>query len=287
MKKFPVYAVFALSIALVSFSSCVPRGESPSNLVLSGDGAQSKTPEKPRFRRPSGGPAVLLAMGESWAARPEILADLAAEYGRSADGGSLRVMRYPEDFKVEGRVRLSALAAEASDSRVSTVLALGCPEGTFRELLRIRNTRPGIRIASLLPEDDPLSAESSSDFVVDQFADKAILADETGSGLSDSDISFLLLAAALASEKLDAGANPVPILSESLLAARKASGKKKYALSWRFEPWIDSDSGLRSFNHAVLDMRIADAAGGAAPVSGGTAPDEAPEEALPGGGLDE
>lgn len=256
MKNLSFYRFLAiLFLGCTLVAACKPEGKDTSRVILSGDKKPVLAKVAPRFRRAAGGPVVLLALGESWASRPEILADITAEYGLLEDGGMLNILRYPEDFLTEGRVRLSALTAEASDAAVSMVIALGTPQGTSRELMRIRSSRSDIRLVSVFPEDEILPAEAASDLVLDQAISGDILADEGDLALTEADISFLLLVASLAGEKILPGSSVSKLFPDVLESARKTTGRRMEALSWTFKPCIDPDTGLKAFNHLLLDVR--------------------------------
>lgn len=235
---------------LFCVTACKPSPQVPDPVYVSG----AEAPEKTVFRRKPENRRIVLALGASWSNRPVILKHLLSEYGDLSSGGILQILNYPEDFLVEGRVRLSVLTAVASDALVDTLITLGTPQGTARELLRLHASRPELHIITLFPEDDALEVEAASDFVLEQAAPSELLADETASAISDSDVSFLLLVAAFAGEQNILELSPLTFIEKAIEKAHKLKYKKNGTQEWKMLPRIDPDTGLKARNHMLLEI---------------------------------
>lgn len=234
---------------LFLFASCNPPAKVSEPLYVSG----AEPVEKANFRRKPENRRIVVALGTSWTNRPVILKHLFAEYGTISSGGIVQILTYPEDFLVDGRVRLSILTAAASDVLVDTLITLGMPEGTVRELSRLHASRPEIHIITLFPEDEALQVEAASEFVLEQAVSTELLAVESNSALSDSDVSFLLLVAAFVSEN-KGETSPLVNIEKAIEKGRQITREKKAAKEWKFLSRIDPDTGLKARNHVLLDI---------------------------------
>lgn len=248
--------LFSLVLSLFfCISSCKPSNKLLETVLVSETSVQveAETQKKIVFRRKAENRRILVALGPSWSNQPAILKHLLAEYGAVSSGGIVQLLQYPDDFLVEGRVRLSVLTAAASDILVDTVITLGTPDGTVRELSRLHASRPELHILTLFPEDDALMVEAASELVIEQAVSSELLADEDGSALSNTDVSFLLFAVALSGESTDK-ISPLRCIELSVERARQLSRDKKAATGWAFLPRIDPDTGLKSRNHVLLKL---------------------------------
>jgi hypothetical protein len=245
-------------------------------------GAKDETPRAHAPRHKPADHRVLVMVGPSFAGRPELLSPVVEEYGVLDDAipespGMMTVMTWPDSFIVEKRPRLSKLTEAAEDPRVTIVATLGAPEGTVRELNRLRSSRPDLKILSLFGEDAALQLEAVSDLVLDRTSPKGILEDENatpGALLSDEAAGVLLLGALLSAEDRDQSTAPLVKLSVSLDAARSYARNRHFGSDWTVSAFVDPDTGLKSRNHLVVDIpQTAPAPSGAqstaAPVAGG------------------
>lgn len=235
-------------------------------------GARDETPRAHAPRHKPADHRVLVMIGPSFAGRPELLSPAVEEYGVLDSAipespGMMTVMTWPDSFIVEKRPRLSKLTEAAEDPAVTIVATLGAPEGTVRELNRLREARPDVRIVSLLGEDAALSLEAVSDLVLDRASPKGILEDENatpGSLLSDEAAGVLLLGALLSAEDRDQSAAPLVKLSVSLDAARSYARNRHFGSDWTVSAFVDPDTGLKSRNHLVVDIPQTASAGSGA-----------------------
>lgn len=246
-----------LCFFVILFSGCsgkAPSSGSPADVAEANvEDTSRKFP--PRHR--DADHIVVVMLGEDYVGRPAILDALVTEYGLSGFGGMVLRLDYPESFKEGSRTRLAVLAERASDPSVTVVLALGAPEGTVRELNKIRANAPGTKILNLFPLDETLPCEAVSDLVADYPSPDELLADENAtppagsSLLDDGSLAQLMLASVLAWDGTSPGA-PVELLSASLETARDLMKLKKNAAVWKLAPWVDPDTGLKSRNHLVV-----------------------------------
>ena len=202
--------------------------------------SQKSTQRPPR--RKHEGYTVLLVTGPAYASGEGLPAHLLGEYGDGENGGML--------------VTADNLKATESLPEGSVILTLGAREGTARDLARLRDRVPGLRIVSIFPLDEPLQVESLSDLVIDRITPSGILADEQAAAqesLSVPDLSFLLLVAALSVDIPEVPPLPEKRLTEALARARSNARLRNAGSTWTFAPWVDPETGLRSGNHCVLD----------------------------------
>lgn len=222
----------------------------------------SETPDKPLVRKPRRGNAdhrVLVMLGPGYSGRPEALEPLLSEYGLAGSGGMVEALSYPESFTVDKRIRLNVLSERAKEPGTTVLLTVGAPEGTLHELNKIRTAHPLMKIVSMFPLDDSLPVEAVSDILLDFKASGEMMADENapaGPALSDSGLGVLLLSGALAADSRDAEASPIEILSGSFEQARILSKQKRAAAGWTLACFTDTDTGLRSRNHLILELPL-------------------------------
>lgn len=265
MKRFrPLSAILCLALCSLGFASCArkaPVSVSPDAVPPATASAfAAEGPAKITVRKPRHGPAdhrVVVMLGEEYASRPRLLEPLYAEYGIAGFGGMVVPLSWPGSFLVEKRPRLSVLSEIAREPDTTILVTVGAPEGTVRELEKIRNTRPGMKILTLFPLDEPLPVEAVSDLVLDFKASDQPLADEnapSGPLLDDSSMGVILLALALAGEDLSSGVSPLDAVSGALDRAGSLARQKKEVSGWSFSSYVDPETGLRSRNHLVLSV---------------------------------
>ena len=226
MKHIVLFSI-VLSLLFVVFS-CKPslKPLEPVSVSETSTQVEGETQKKILFRRKAENRRILVALGPSWSNQPSVLKHILAEYGDVSSGGIVHLLQYPDDFLVEGRIRLSVLTAESSDVLVDTLITIGTPAGTVRELSRLHASRPELHILTLFPEDDALLVEAASELVLEQAVPSELLADEDSLSLSNTDVSFLLLALALSGENRDE-VSPLKRIELSVEKARKLSHDKK------------------------------------------------------------
>lgn len=245
-----------------SLASC---GFFGSSKAVSGSDASGTVSETPKARAPRHKPAdhrILVMLGPDFSGKPAVISELADEYGLLDSAipespGMMTVLTWPDSFMVEKHARLNVLKTAADDPAVTIVVTIGAPEGTVRELVRIRAARPEVKIVTLFAEDNALPLEAVSDIVIDRVLPEGVLDDENSSasaGLTDEETGLLLLGSALSAEEKDLTVPPLARLTTALDAARGLSKQKRLGSDWVFSPFIDPDTGLRSRNHLTVEI---------------------------------
>ncbi|HOT61376.1 MAG TPA: hypothetical protein PLU93_00780, partial [Treponemataceae bacterium] len=84
--------------ACLAFAACRARPTS-----------EGASPDRPASRARDSDRRVLVVLGPLYAGKGEILAGASAALGLADSGGELRVLSYPTDFTVEGRVNPKVL----------------------------------------------------------------------------------------------------------------------------------------------------------------------------------
>lgn len=196
---------------------------------------------------------VVVLLGSEYAAREAVLAPLIAEYGLAGSDGMAVILRYPESFAENKRVSFSALSAAASMPKTTVIVTIGAPEGTARELAKIRKDHEKMHIITLFPFDESISTEAVSSLVVDSPVSDDVPEGESAVMLSDADIGVLLLASVLFGESFDEKKSPLLRMTESLEAARKIVRLKKADANWKLSSCIDTGTNLRSWNHVSFE----------------------------------
>lgn len=231
--------------------------------------AEGESPNRSAFRARESDRRVLVVLGPGYAGKGEILAGASATLGLADAGGELRVLSYPADFTVEGRVNPKVLSEAAAEPRVDAVVALGAPAGFSREFAKIREARPAMPVVALICDDETLPLEASCGIVVDyattdaagvsvrddDAAAGAALADEASSAIPDADLSLLLLAAVHYARGTEAA--PVDRMTAAMTRAARETRQRGAQDGWSFEHFADPDTGLRSSNHLVASRRRA------------------------------
>lgn len=209
-----------------------------------------KVVRKPRHRENDH--KVVVLTGPEFAANREILDALISEYGLDGSGGMVVPLQYPDSFLEEKKLVMSRLSDAVSAPGVTTLVTVGAPEGVVRELLKIRSSKPELRIASLFTQDDMLRVELASDLTLEYAPAGEILADENATAMPSADVDALILAATLALEDPDKSIAPLQRLQTSLDAARGFLKRKTAGAAWKIDAWLDPDTNLRSRVRLVL-----------------------------------
>lgn len=196
---------------------------------------------------------VVVMLGSEYAVREGILAPVIAEYGLAGSDGKAVILRYPESFTENKRVSFSALSAAASMPKTTVIVTIGAPEGTARELAKIRKNHEKINIITLFSFDESISIEAVSSLVIDSPISDDVPENESPVTLSDADVGILLLASVLFGESSDGEKTPLLRLTESLEGARKLVRLKKTDANWKLSSFIDTGTNLRSWNHVSFE----------------------------------
>lgn len=245
MKKLSFFAACLGSGALISavLSSCDAIRMPPAsagNAAAAAVADKASVPAKKLPRHALDGRRIALYAGADYTSKAPFEA-LEIEYGLTHEGGMLF---YPAN-----------LTEAASDTELTAVITLGSPERTVRGLENLRSARSELSIISIFPADEVLAVEAVSDLVIDIPASSSLMADETASSafaVSDRDLSYILLAAALFAEQRRDLA-PLARFDLALEAVRKEMRDPIAGRDWNISQYIDTDSGLKARNHLVID----------------------------------
>ncbi|GMO57706.1 MAG: hypothetical protein Ta2A_03190 [Treponemataceae bacterium] len=173
-----------------------------------------------------------------------------------ADMGLIMPFVYPDDFTRGSTARIADLYEKIADGRLRALILAGSPEQTNRVLAKInedRETALGYTIVSISSQDDVIGTEAVSDIVLD-FAHTALTAqaDLGESGLPEETeqsgaeyLSEIIVDMAAYFYNIPA---PLPPDSELPLHLEKMLGE-----TWSVKPFIDSETGMRSLNHFVIE----------------------------------
>lgn len=256
MKRLSPLAYVSLCLGLTLFIGCSARDPAPAAAFNADSVGTENAAKAPAPRHRAADHQVLVMLGPTYASRPAILDGLISEYGLAGSGGMTFRLYYPDSFKDGSKTRLSILSERASDPSVTIVVTVGAPEGTVRELAKIREARPDVRVVTLFPDDDILPSESVSTLLVNLPEAGELLADEGASAASgsidDAALGMLILASVLAEEKPVATEAPLARLTACLETARTLLRLRKDETRFALAPYVDPDTGLRSRNHLVV-----------------------------------
>jgi len=172
------------------------------------------------------------------------------KYGIEAEGGLIMPLLYPDDFKHGGTGRISLLPEIIKDKGIGGIILLGAPENTHNALADIRSSyggNPPFPIFSFFPQDDILGMEYASDFVLENAqlpSDSTLPQEEQNqkllkkvSSLLDSSIQYMAHVG-------------IPLRHDENLHARVQTIVGNFG---KISRYVDSESGLQSINHFVLD----------------------------------
>ena len=216
--------------------------------------------------------SVLVLAGENYPEESGIADFVLWEYGLARTRPDVRFLYWPRTFEEQdASLRLLSNTARAQEPKI--VAAIGAPEGTLRELRRIRSEFPDAKIIAIFTADDALEVEAVSDLVIDMDISaveaSGIGADiaeeeETAVDITAREAALLLLGAVLSMEESgDAGVSESARLESAMRFAVAAAAQADAAFSaprWQYVQSTDPDTGLRSRRH-VLIRKAQDAAG--------------------------
>jgi hypothetical protein len=197
---------------------------------------------------------ILVMLGSGFSTHPAILDDLVNKYGLTSSGGMVSSLLYPQSFTEGKKISLQLLSESADAPGTTIVVTVGAPEGTVRELNKIRRTHPDMQILTLFPAEQGLASEAVSSLLIDYTVSGDVLAAETGKTLSDADLGVLVLATVLSVEKPDPAVSPLLRLVTSVDSARFILKQKKPLVSWKITPFLDPETNIPSRNHVVLEV---------------------------------
>lgn len=239
------YIGIACIVIATTLTAC--SGKNPSFFPASED-ASASVQDKPRAPRREMAPfrVALHAEGE-FAERAKLADFLRAEYGDDSSGGML--------------IEAESLRFAESLPERSIVILVGADEQDSRDLARLRDASPTLRVVSLFALAEPLPLESLCDLVIDLEAGSALMEQEESSALSrfsDSEIGFLLYVAALAFDREEdpsVGTSPINRVNEAIDRARTYTKNRSAGIGWQFAAYQDPETGLRAANHLVFSSK--------------------------------
>ena len=179
----------------------------------------------------------------------KMTAELEARYGSSADGGLILPLVFPDDFKKGGRTYASELVSMLDGENICGIILLGAPDGTHKAVARLQDSFGGTLpypVFSFFSQDDVLAMEDSSDILIDK-AQKAKI-----DGMVDNEDELTFVEEV---PQILRTAVRIITLSDSPFEKNAAllETAKLLACGTKLERYVDSDTGLVSVNHFVLE----------------------------------
>ena len=162
--------------------------------------------------------------------------------------GLIKIMIFPDDFMVSGKIRVSSLYAKLKEENPAGLIILGSPEGICNSVARLEdlyeNRKLPYAVIQLFPQDDILGTESTSNFVLD-YAKKSdnLEAEETVVQL-DFDYSKILINSI---DEVISSKGPIPQDSMLFQKVQKISGPEN-----KISHYVDVETGLQSINHFIF-----------------------------------
>ena len=173
---------------------------------------------------------------------PEFVRDcikyLDGEFGLEENGGIIKPLVFPDDFKSGNKPRISLLRNYVRDTKINALIALGTPEDTAAALTVLRDQGWKTPVYSLFPQDEPLPSEYVSAFVLENADLQRPV---------DAESLFLLLS------KLVRYAQTADELNNATI---KNVLQNVVGFNWQILPYIDSETGIRPANHFVLQSDL-------------------------------
>ena len=209
---------------------------------------------------------LLVLCGENYPEESGIVELVLWEYGLARTKPPVRFLYWPRTFD-EADASLRLLSRTAREESPKIVAAIGAPEGTLRELRRIRGEFPEIKIVSIFPSDDALATEAVSDMVIDMdisdveasgIGAEIAEEEETAVDITAREAALLLLGAVLSMEESDQGGSAATgsaQLESAMGFALEAAMQEDSSFSpprWQYVQATDPDSGLRSRRHVLI-----------------------------------
>lgn len=204
---------------------------------------------------------LLILAGEDFGPQGGATGLISRVYGLAEEKGRIRILYWPETFD-HNNSSLRLFSSTADEEKPEIVVNLGGPEGTLRELRRIKEMFPETKIISIFPLDEAIPVEAVSDLMVDVYvpsleSDTAAPQDEkeTSVEISGEETSLILLGAVLATET--DGSDSVK--SDSLAAGIKKAAEmadigKDMTDGWEYLQAVDADTGIRSKKHVLIKV---------------------------------
>lgn len=181
-----------------------------------------------------------------------LLSVLEEHYGLAEDGGLILPVFYPDNFK-HLRSFYSELANIIQDDNYdfSGIITLGAPENTYIALARNQDfweQNVPYPVFALFPQDNVLGLEATCDIVLDKAQNAQLNGDIVS---EEAEVSVIKEAPEILIRAIDY----MLFLDSSLLKNKNLSTHLKQILgdSIPFHHYLDSETGLQSINHFVLN----------------------------------
>lgn len=191
---------------------------------------------------------------------------LQQKFGLEKDGGIIWPLYFPEDFKIDGITRVSLLPEVLKKKKLCGLIILGMPEKMYSSLCGLKdsmqkndfkNGKP-YPVFSLFSQDNVLGTEAGSDLVFDFKSSHTAIVDileeiesMENSSQEESDILYLTKVPELLLDSVLGILNYNQEVSEGKKISDIA--QSIFSDKWIVEPYFDGVTGLRSFNHFVLE----------------------------------
>lgn len=163
----------------------------------------------------------------------DFLAYLDSVFGLEKNGGIIRPVIYPDDFKVGSKIRVSSLKNYVSDDGVCGLILLGAPEFTADILADVKLSVP---IYSFFSQDEILSSEFVSNFLVESADTFHLIDAEQIYKMTESSIQFILSGVTLKKDM-----------------ELKNIVKQILGTQWIVKEYTNPETGIKSVNHFVIE----------------------------------
>lgn len=172
-----------------------------------------------------------------------------AKYGNALDGGFVRILVFPDDFRRASKSVAAELPLFFEEKNLCGFITLGAPENTHFGLAHVfarYDDEPPFSTFAFFPQDDLPGTEGTADIVLD----REQKADIDGVIESEEEQTFVKAA---------------PIFIERAIPLMKAIGTplsqndtetvlKKIVGKTKVKRYIDAQTGLQSINHFVMNQ---------------------------------
>lgn len=176
--------------------------------------------------------------------RTDAIKKLEQAYGLTENNGLIQPVIYPDDV----RNRIMNMYDIVNESTVKGIILLGAPENTHYMLAKLQDewdAVPPYSVFSFFPQDDILGQEATCDFVLDyEHASEESVNEETEQSI-DTDAEKLLVRAVKYMASLP---GPLPADTDLHTHVQIIAGNRKV------HRYVDSETGLQSINHFVMEQ---------------------------------
>lgn len=251
-----IFINFAFAIFTFQFFSCSSKNtnnhltQSLVNLYQADEDSKELTNPSQKWHKSNKKTAILFGYGYNDADFVKKTTEmLFQKYGNAQENGNLISLIYPDDFKHGSKSYISGLANILDDQELSALIILGAPEGTYKAVTKLQDSYDGknpFPVISLFSQDDTLGTEYISDIVIDKKQTvhiNGLLQAEAEVEISSETISLLeniVFLSTIAESPLKKDSTLFDIV-------------KMMAKNLKVSRYVDSETGLTSINHFVID----------------------------------